>query len=171
MTSLIHAPHGRMWPGILDVRRLLHSWGAEGRDQAKQQGGAYLKISVRGSPSLLGELTIRTLYGSQSSPSVFTAPPHEWKEVSISRRRVGSGSGACRDALCGRLGNSCSPLAHLFPRRRIRCRARAVQLGGSAQKRSPYVRISSRLDHRRLSRTVTCLLGHVVSSVDDDIAI
>ena len=42
------------------------------------------------------------------------------KEVSISRRRVGCGSVACRDALCGRPGNSCSPLAHLFPRRRIR---------------------------------------------------
>ena len=61
MTSLIHASHGRIWPGILDVRRLPHSWGAGGRDQAKKQGGFYLKFSVRGTPSLLGELTIRTL--------------------------------------------------------------------------------------------------------------
>ena len=61
MTSLIHASHGRKWPGILDVRRLPHSWGAGGRDQAKKQGGFYLEFSVRGTPSLLGELTIRTL--------------------------------------------------------------------------------------------------------------
>ena len=44
-------------------------------------------------------------------------------------------------------------------------------LGGSAQKRSPYVRISSKLDHLRLSRTVPRRLGHVVSSADDEIAI
>ena len=44
-------------------------------------------------------------------------------------------------------------------------------LGGSAQKRSPYVRISSKLDHLRLSRTVARRLGHVVSSADDEIAI
>ena len=62
MTSLIHASHGRKWPGILDVRQLLHSWGAGGRDQAKKQGGFYLEFSVRGTLSLLGELTIRTLY-------------------------------------------------------------------------------------------------------------
>ena len=61
MTSLIHASHGRKWPGILDVRQLLHSWGAGGRDQAKKQGGFYLEFSVRGTLSLLGELTIRTL--------------------------------------------------------------------------------------------------------------
>ena len=44
-------------------------------------------------------------------------------------------------------------------------------LGGSAKKRSPYVRISSKSDHLRLSRTVARQLKHVVSSVDDEIAI
>ena len=44
-------------------------------------------------------------------------------------------------------------------------------LGGSAKKRSPYVRISSKLDHLRRSGTVARQLKHVVSSVDDEIAI